>query len=138
MTRDEILAMKPGRELDALVAINIFGWQKVVFGGVVMIAPPQNDERMHWAANWDEHGCPHWIPHYSTDISAAWEVFEKIKNLGGWIEIAWNPKKKHYRCMVGANFSSGVLKSIDVSGFEEAPEAICKAALLAKLGGEME
>lgn len=57
--------MKPGRELDALIA------EKV----------------MRWNREHDECGLPPGVygsdniqpfPHYSTDISAAWEVVEKI------------------------------------------------------------
>jgi len=49
MTQDEILAMKPGRELDALVAHQIFG-----------VRDPD----------------PRWSP--SMNIYAAWEVEEEI------------------------------------------------------------
>ena len=59
MTHDEILNMPAGREMDALIA------EKVT----------------------KTTTCPYWgsevaetVPHYSTDISAAWEVVEKMSS----------------------------------------------------------
>lgn len=69
MTREEIEAMEPGRELDRLIRIHIFG---------------DIDESWVWKEWWGEH----WItdnkevatwfelPKYSTDISAAWEAWD--------------------------------------------------------------
>lgn len=50
--------MKPGRELDALVAEKVMGRSKTVVLGYLTITRP--------------------VPHYSTDISAAWEIVEEL------------------------------------------------------------
>lgn len=122
MTREEIEAMEPGRELDRLIRIHLFG---------------DIDESWVWKEWWGEH----WItdnkevatwfelPKYSTDISAAWEVITKMKERNWWIALNaeykewnamfyWDPHQQAYEC-----------------GAETAPEAICKAALLAVLEG---
>ncbi len=98
MTRDEILKMPAGREMDKLI-------QSFVMGGL----PPV---RMDWIMSY--------IPNYSTNIAAAWEVMEEMRrrnrpisiytSVGGWM----------------TNFDFGA-----ISSDESAPLAICRAALLA-------
>lgn len=99
MTRDEILAMKPGRELDALVAEKVF---KVV----------DPDQR--------------WSP--STDVSVAFEVAEEMQR-NEWDFTLKNHKrlvhKRRYEAIFGTPYSVFA---------NSAPEAICKAALLAVKG----
>jgi len=102
MTPEEIQQMKPGRELDKLVF-------KFVMGGRIP-EPPLRARIMN----------------FSTDISAAWEVVEHLKNKGAEINIGFYEK---WDCdidyPIGCNWR-------EVG--ETAPEAICKAALLAVLG----
>lgn len=131
MTRDEILAMELGRELDALVAEKVMGW--TVFREKHNGYELEDDEiAIGYPPGEDINSVPYEIEDYSTHIQTAWVVFNKIKDLGAWIEVAWNPKKKHYRCAIGANFTNGKLKTtIDENKFQTAPEAICKAALIA-------
>jgi hypothetical protein len=72
--------------------------------------------------SWEENG---WSP--STDITAAWEVIEKIKSDGLLIVMLDTPKEFYY---------FRVLKNgIGWRGYKAktAPEAICKAILLAVL-----
>src|SRR5437763_10661229 len=60
--------VKPGRELDALVAERVMGWaverNTVDSEPIVMFSKP------------GEYYGP--VPPYSTDIAAAWEVVEKL------------------------------------------------------------
>lgn len=114
MTRDEVLAMKPGRELDALVAEKVMGWQ--IFG----------DEGVHPRHKDLFDKTPHWsmlreYPCYSEKIAAAWEVVGKINDC---LHL-----KEHGVKGVWEVFFCGYHGSI-VSA-DTAPEAICKAALLA-------
>jgi hypothetical protein len=101
MTRDEILKMEAGREMDALVAEKIFNGQ------------------------WLYKNIPENLPKFSASISAAWEVVERLikhnplsldylvdeNNVLGW----------------QANFRMGY----NVAFAPTAPLAICRAALLA-------
>ena len=62
--------MQAGRELDAMVAEKVMGWNII---NKHMGSPPKE--------TWDEDTvvCIAPIPHYSTDIAAAWKVVEKMQ-----------------------------------------------------------
>lgn len=116
--------MEPGRELDALVAEKVMGLEitKIANGhmwfrdGVTLRSP---------------------IPHYSTDIAAAWLVVEKMSS-DGWIhEITEHINDSQIKCAMFAN-RSGHYESYERSWDDEqwavsgtAPHAICLAALKA-------
>jgi len=70
MTRDEILAMEAGRELDALVAVEVMEWTRYPnkHGLTVMSRPGA----MPHHAQIDQH------PNFSTDIAATWEAAEAM------------------------------------------------------------
>lgn len=111
MTREDILAMKPGRELDDLVARKVMGWTYTRVEDGFGHPPGKGFER---------------IPLYSTDIAAAWEVAEKTKLLEKYVlyenqYFGWSVSENDY----------GDLHSI---GNGRTPqEAICKAALIEKI-----
>jgi hypothetical protein len=103
MTQDEILAMKPGRELNSKVAAEIIGHLVVrdeVLGDLEGLL--------------DEDGSYIWndLQPYSEDLEMADFVVDAMLRLGFEDAVCW------------ADFGDGA--------FTEA-EAICKAALLAKL-----
>jgi len=125
-------AMKPGRELDALVAERVMGWTREPKG---WLSPPMGDPRMMWAATWDEAGRPGYLPSYSTDIAAVWEVVEQMgtKEILGVLTLGApcddNPKWR-------AIFTKKWVANLDAypDGIEHgdsAPHAICLAALKA-------
>lgn len=102
MTREEILAMKPGIELNWLVCEKVF--DNKTFGSV-------------WP--------------YSTDVGAAWLVLKKLREEFWCIEI-------HIAdgCWVIMELLRCLPIRVEINGgtpFGKLPEAICKAALLAKL-----
>ena len=122
MTRDEVLAMKPGRELDALVAEEVMrvslckhradkngkcvqcGLNEVYF---IRIDPPA---------------------YYSTNVGDAWMVVEHVIKDGGDISLhSLRFEKLEYAAeftpMFGWNIAYGNSPS----------EAICKAALLVSM-----
>ena len=132
--------MPAGREMDALVAEKVVGWQSVAFRHY-----KTGDQ--YSGASWSEwNGLPSLdspnfvvVPKYSTDISAAWEVIKKIvgdnnedRDLfiecwsdGEWF-VAFHP--------VGYS-SRKPQASCDgkKTGIPSAPLAICRAALKWKL-----
>ncbi|HYD92503.1 MAG TPA: hypothetical protein VEA37_13585, partial [Flavobacterium sp.] len=86
MTREEILAMKPGRELDALVAEKVlnlsverWGEYAVVlnsaFGGTPIVVADDEKSVLYRFPHKSD-----WVKKYSTDISAAWEVVKKMED----------------------------------------------------------
>ena len=103
MTKEEILAMNPGLELNIKVAEEIIGHSVAkddVFGYVERYTDEEGE------SVWDT------LQPYSEDISAAELVVKKMIDLGHDDAIYW------------ADFGCGVYTE---------PEAICKAALLALL-----
>lgn len=138
--------MKPGRELDALIAEKVMGWKRLdakVFvekgfnlepdeiGQIPssVLAPP--DLEIPIAASKDSSGfrvyCPPIIPDYSTDIAAAWEVVEKVKNkiinrYGFGLEFVSNEWTVGWFAEEGVHLGACS---------ESAPHAICLAALQA-------
>lgn len=111
MTKEEILAMEAGAILDATVAEQVMGIQ-----------------------GWFQYsdGLKPKAYRYSTDISAAWQVVEKMKGnrqfmcelinrTAGWSDFNHKYELNDWLC--------SFLERLN-------PEAICKAALLAKLKEE--
>jgi hypothetical protein len=125
VTRDEILAMKSGRRLDALVAEKILGWK---------ITWPITDEydwvvgvhgRMNYGVDPTTNKEDH-LPFPSTDIREAFMVerhfwateLKRINGQNQWVFTISNSDDAEIWWATG----------------DTAPEAICKAALINKLG----
>lgn len=157
MTKAEILALQPGRELDALVAqlmepvppaitardlraevrmteyysVNYAdsrgGWWKAQIG-----TDHNLDESGAYCSERDSEPVT-WIPSLepSTDIAAAWQVVEAMRpEHGFWIDGDDGYAVEFQHGMPGmADYRHGRASA------PTAPEAICKAALLAKLEG---
>lgn len=121
------ITMKPGKELDALIAENVMGLPVLDYNnyGTITVSY-ENDENRQ--AVWVD------LPKYSTDITAAWEVAEKLAEKGFYYEIqqAWSQENTK-RCRVYLN--DGEARYIAIG--DTAPHAICLAALKA-LGVEIE
>jgi len=131
--------VNPGRELDALVAEKIFGMTFDVGNGPCPmtqfvhyveqqfdVAKTNSGVELHTLLLKKEKLLMQ-IPHYSTDISAAWEVVEKTKLLEnyamGIFQGEWTIAEE-FSCVV-----QGIIAQAAT-----APYAICLAAL--KLCGE--
>ena len=113
-TREEILNMPAGRKMDALIAVSILGWEKGKW-----ITPPENHPASinNWCAEWDDLGCPNWMPHYSTDISAAQEATEK-----------WLDSHSDYAISIeSVNTTSGRIYDIVLWGMDNDPVFTAKA-----------
>lgn len=137
MTREEILAMKPGRELDKLVAEKVFNWRKVPgpktdYDGPcesfdVLVPPTIADPFPLYPPKgvikpW--YFCEYW----STDITAAWKVEQEIKNrkiISKYVIALMEVVGVENRCP----FSDIEMFSI----IHASPADRCKAALLAVL-----
>jgi len=115
MTTEEILALKAGRELNIRVAEAVMGrryTQDETFGDMEV------DSQMVYSS----------LQPYSEDISAAWQVIEKMKGYNPRIAFDTHSQKWEATFNVGeADFTCPVVLATTV------PEAICKAALLALL-----
>jgi hypothetical protein len=98
--------MKPGRELDLLVAEKVMEHKIDSFGF----------ERTN-----DYDGTD--LKNYSTDISAAWEILKILQQFHS-TSVVYNNHVKSWSVFIG--------DLVDISSFESAPHAICLAALKAK------
>lgn len=114
MNRDEVQKMWAGRGMDAMVAIEVMGWTYV-----------DSDPDFKWSVPANEDGVVmrRRLPEFSTDISAAWEVVEKIKDYYAYIVLQFDSVE----WIVHISDGTVERQTSNVS----APLAICRAALLA-------
>ena len=117
--------MDAGRELDALVAEKVMGCDPVK--GMYYCTDPNHPNK-----------CGEGIAHYSTDISAAWEVVEKLQNDGIAFGMWWDAHELDKRFRVESYPGCGENtwayrghnkhKPFEIE-CDTAPHAICLAAL---------
>jgi hypothetical protein len=137
MTREEILGMEAGRELDKLIGFYIFGY------GIPANIPPDKDLYIRFKVTSNivngKADCEEILPIplkcYSTDIKAAWEVVEKMREKSFYVRV--NSIGKYFECCFIKNFVNENNTPGSFIGLSNTcktvPEAICKAALLAVL-----
>ncbi len=119
--------MKPGKKLDALVAEKVMGWKRI----------PIDPSRYGIDWMWDKkEGCllidSQECPKYSTDISAAWQVVEKMFQDAWSIQIEGSElidsRLGHGGFDVRFNCKCGARGRFDAEG-DTLPVAVCLAAL---------
>jgi Phage ABA sandwich domain len=120
MTKQEILALDPSVEMGNLVATEVMKWHR---------------EGNHWVAPegfWVKaEGLDGWYPW--RDISAAWRVVEKVRKELFSIRLRFlNALQEQTKFTVAGTGEECLVAWPDVF-WSITPEAICKAALLAKL-----
>lgn len=115
--------MKPGRELDALVAEKVMGIKlptALIYRPCDVPDPKVLDDII--------------LPHFSTDIAAAWEVVEKMKSF----QLNLSNGNGYWACFFKDNTKNGEWScptTITYESAETAPLAICLAALKVMAGG---
>ena len=115
MTSQGIDAMEASRRLDCLVARRVMGWTDIYENGYTA------DYR-----GWEPARGYEDVPHYSSDIAAAWQVIEKLKDSGWDIHLRINRHGRGVE-LYGDNYKR---PEVDVIA-ETSPLAICRAALIA-------
>ena len=123
------------RELDALVAEKVMGWTDIWTDGDYFMAYPPHEQRImqKMGVGYAER---YPIPNYSSEISAAWEVVEKMRQEGLTVTITTPPtgwKNWDVRGWDDNNNDNRFIARADT-----APRAICIAALHAKGVREVE
>lgn len=135
--RAEILALKPGPTMDALVTEKVMGWVRAEPDikpeyaplGYVLMPPSTLKPGWHVASEDVQPASDAWVlvPAYSTDLAAAWTVVEqafwaRIERTGSdWVHV-------EVQATVGV-----MPMAISAPTF---PLAACRAALLAALEAE--
>ena len=116
MTKTEILAMKPGRELDALIAEQVFDWGKdKIYHELKMVRQDLS-----------------YLPCYSALVQSAWPIAVKFKisvinSEDGWYAVVTDDII-HSINLVKPDISQKVCGKHWALA-DNVPEAICKAAL---------
>lgn len=146
MTHDEIDKLEAGRELDALIAVEVMGFsyseRTVGPGGFFaegtllqdwsdpggdLVATRFNGE----ITNIQKGG----IPFYGTDIAAAWKILDKMIDLGFSYEVSHQTKDKSIKYVMFALGEYNVRESTFDQEFigyaNTTPLAICRSALKA-------
>ncbi len=124
MTDEEIDQMEAGPEMDALVAEFMIGWRRA----------PSEDDPAGWC--WvTEHGrtrgsATALMPTYSTNIAAAWQVVEKLKERFSSVLVETNPRQ-YYVDIVTDKGTPSYYRTVADAEADTAPLAICRAALKA-------
>ena len=130
--------MEAGREMDALVAEKVMGLPKASSLGKDSRCPITGGEmRMGIDRAWC-FDCRTWHygPHkeYSADISAAWEVVDRMEQSGKWLKLhsPWRPEDgdKWWADFLDHGFTGWNGKENPAEA-PTAPLAICRAALKA-------
>lgn len=111
------MELKAGRELDALVAEKVMGWESV---------GPLDDDPSDIIGVPPGMECPT-VPHYSTSIEAAWKVVERLRPD---FNVVLECVSYEYNCHVNPPGSSGTLNHVHARA-PTVPLAICLAALKA-------
>lgn len=125
-SKSYILSLEPGQELDALVAEHVLRWRvyRSEHNGYELL----DDEIAFGYPPDDEDDCvPFDIDAYSKNISAAWKVFEHVADPN---------RTSIHPCGNGATGLYYAVYYDDemIAHGRSAPEAICKYALIIKLG----
>lgn len=105
MTRDEIMNMPAGREMDELIG-------KIIYQDALSF---------------------YVLPNYSTDIRAAWDVVEKIKEKTFGVYWKDRPDIEDWCIVLNAVDSYSGAEAVYGETF---PLAICRAALLVESNGQ--
>ncbi len=142
MTKEEILAMEAGPELDALVAEKIMNHPRPDFIpedalDLYLAGTPIHYDSWTCVCRYDEGDTPKWVPDpYSTDISAAWPVVEEWtkRNKPISIEVIYDCGAYETKIETWNDGKKGWNEPILSGSCEAAPEAICKAALIIFVG----
>jgi len=149
VTLDSILSLPAGLELDAIVAERVMGlltvkerWPIAWHTGKALSIDPEDvalwRDCLFIGSQTNSEGDRHTVPHYSTSITAAWEVVEKLKS-------TFTRDRSGRAIGFDLNYSSifnvwsvnlivdemGPVERIDGS---TAPLAICRAAVKAVRG----
>lgn len=143
MTKEEVLALAPGRELNVLVAVKALGWipweeTRGEYTHIIFQKP--GNRSINWErenkryrrkqidiSEIDFHNkIVHGLIDFSGDISAAWEVVDHLKKSHTIFHLA-----RKWRTWEATFVPFAKIDGPHAFECDTAPEAICKAALLA-------
>jgi Phage ABA sandwich domain len=135
--------MKAGRELDALIAEKVLGCQMYTVkrhDGVVIRYRCDCAKGTPEAPLHSDDFIEHTIKLYSSDVCAAWELVEAMRKLK--LKIILETSGSEYSCIVSRTIqdkaAKGYYHGYVMAYGDTAPLTICRAALCALAGEEVE
>lgn len=126
--------MKPGRDLDKLIAEKVMGWTEIEEVKHLHLSVPQivGIKPNELPSPYTGHRQKYSVPEFSTDIGAAWEVVNEMTNRNYFFLVS-NSAISGGLIKLGENkiFASFGRKNepVEHTVGESAPHAICLAAL---------
>jgi len=132
MTHEEIDMMPAGREMDVAIAEQSMGyrWERPSYlQNSDLFVAPNTDEvgyRYEGRAPVYYEG----LPHYSTDIAAAWQVVESLRAMG-FVVLISSPRPVHAWGVEAWHLDVEHDRRRGEAYADTAPLAICRAALKA-------
>lgn len=119
--------MKPGRELDALVAEKVMGLKPTDFFSDYNELSTEEQNIISRSQGW----APLPLKHYSTDIAAAWTVFNALESRPDFVTFEMRTGDKEHYSQMDQGYSVRIcLGNGSYWRYSEsAPHAICLAAL---------
>jgi len=136
MTKNEILAMVAGKELDNMVASKVMSWTEKHW-----VSPLGLSKRVSWAdptTGVTLQQVSTWHP--STNLPTAWQIVEEMSKLGynmSLLHLSTELYPDYWYCDFRPKSRREPPKYEWVDHQETAQLAICKAALLTRLKGEV-
>ncbi|MNW43611.1 hypothetical protein D3C74_208160 [compost metagenome] len=120
MTREEILAMEPGEAMDTLILDEVLKWEKrqMWWGETRWVVDRKTNDGKDIHVDLE-------LFSPSTDISAAWEVVEKLQESHLYIDI--RTCADFYEVWITIHREGNQTETF---ASPKLPEAICKAALV--------
>ena len=121
MTREEIERMPAGREMDRLIAEKVMGWKSDgshSSDGLPIYHTYQNGSRDVWLRDWKP----------SSDIAAAWQVAEKLRNEWGSFDL-----RAGLQWFCWSDVDNRIAGEVVAASADTASLAICRAALIEML-----
>lgn len=145
-------ALAAGRELDALMAEQLFGWAWYTVVNINLLLPPDHSYRnrpvlatpgqtpgyeidvdsKHFYSSRDGYSMPI-VPHYSTNTQAAFEVQSELERRGFWMQLRspFDTADSQWSCGFTPHLTTGFNGRPDYSARAVTPaHALCLAALL--------
>ena len=140
MTRDEIMALEAGRELDARIA-EMLGYQVFERHGYHYMATDKAafEQGMEYGLFMEDFTHPdemrlcQRLEHYSISITPAWKVLEMLHSQGNFVSISLDNDGPNQVWINNAWGDVPATIDVEVTG-DEVPLIICQAALLTRIG----
>jgi hypothetical protein len=136
LAREMIMNMPAGREMDALIAELFFGysWYSHPDTSSLFLLTDDESKSAQWtlaSKTEKEFSTLGSFACYSTDIAAAWQVWNRLFELGHWLQVNNTCDAGKVDLVIVVNGLTGNPRYKEAFVFEPFEVAVCRAALFA-------